>query len=183
MRNFVRRPCIGCRPPWAYEPPAAAGGERNCSKQYTAQLFPAGEPPAIVTLSLQDTPEARHRSIVNTLAYPRHTLGHPSRSQLVMEHPDGVLEPPVTVEQGMSVRVGREGLIQRLIDQRAVIGVLEDKEDDPPVAQVQYGAEVKLMDCWPHIIFELCHISQPFFIGLFCAKLTVQHVFSQILRV
>ena len=155
----------------------------NILPDHTAQLFPAGEPPAIVTLPLQDTPEALHGSIVNTLAYPRHTLGHPSRSQLVMEHPGGVLEPPVTVEQGMSVRVGREGLIQRLIDQRAVIGVPEDKGDDPPVAQVQYGAEVKFMDRWPHIIFELCHISQPLFIGLFCAKLTVQHVFSQILRV
>ena len=47
----------------------------------------------------------------------------------------------------------------------------------------RYYGRVKFMDGWPHIIFELCHIGQPLFIGLVRIKLAVQNVFSQILRV
>ncbi len=45
------------------------------------------------------------------------------------------------------------------------------------------GAEVELMHTWTHIIFELCHVRQPLFVGLFRVELAVQHVFRQILRV
>ena len=138
----------------------------NILPDHTAQLFPAGEPPAIVTLPLQDTPEALHGPVVNTLAYPRHTLGHPSRSQLVVEHSGRVLKAPVAVEQRMRVRVGGKGAIQGFMHQGAVVGVPENKGNDPSVAQIPNGAEVKFMDGWPHIIFELCHIGQPLFIGL-----------------
>ena len=100
-----------------------------------------------------------------------------------MEDPSRILKAPVAVEQRMGVRVGRDGLIQRLMYQGAVVGVPEDKGDDPPVAQVQDGAEVELMHSWTHIIFELRHIRQPFFIGPVRVKLAVQHIFSQILRV
>ena len=150
---------------------------------HLAQLLPAGEAPAIVSLPLENAPEALHGSVVNTLAYPRHTLRHPSRSQLVVEHPGRVLKAPVAVEQRMRVRVGGKGAIQGFMHQGAVVGVPENKGDNPPVAQIQYGAEVKFMDGWPHIIFELCYIGQPLFIGLVRVKLAVQHIFRQILRV
>ena len=51
------------------------------------QLLPAGEPPAIVALPLEDTPEALHRAVVNALSHPGHTLCNASCSQLVMEDP------------------------------------------------------------------------------------------------
>lgn len=150
---------------------------------HAAQLFPAGEPPAIVTLPLEDAPEALHRPIVDALAHPGHTLRHPGRNQLVMEHPGGVLEPSVAVEQGMSVQVGGMGAIHGFMYQNTVIGVPENKGDNLPVAQIQYGAEIKFIDSWPHIVFELRHIGQPLFIGLIFVKLAVQHIVSQILRV
>lgn len=100
----------------------------------------------IITLLLENAPEALHGSIVNTLAYPRHTLCHSGRNQLVVKYPGGVLEPPVAVEQRMSVRVGGKGAIQGFMYQGAVVGVSEDKGDNPSAAQVQNGAEAELMN-------------------------------------
>ena len=44
IQNSVRRPCIGCRPPWAYEPPVAAEGGRNCNRQCTPGSFCSAAP-------------------------------------------------------------------------------------------------------------------------------------------
>ena len=67
--------------------------------------------------------------------------------------------------------------------QSAVVGVPEDKGDNPPVTEVQDGAEVELTDRCADIIFELRHVCQPLFVRLFRVKLTVQYIFGQILRV
>ena len=83
----------------------------------------------------------------------------------------------------MGVRIGGQSLIQRLVGQGAVVGIPEDKGNDPPVIKVQDGAEVELMHTWTHIIFELRHIRQPLFVGLFCVELAVQHIFRQTLWV
>ena len=153
----------------------------NILPDHPAQLLPAGEFPSIIPFPLEDAPEALHRPVVNTLAHPGHALRHPGCGQLVVEHPGRILKAPVAVEQGMGVRVGGQGLIQRLMDQGAVVGVPEDKGDDSPVTKVQDGAEVELMHAWTHIIFELRHIRQPLFIGLFCVELAVQHILRQTL--
>ena len=83
----------------------------------------------------------------------------------------------------MRIGVGGQGLIQRLMDQRTVVGVPEDEGNDPPVAMVQDGVYVEFMRTWAQIIFELCCIRQPLLVGLFCVELAVQHVFRQILRI
>ena len=38
------------------------------------QLLPAGEPPAIVALPLEDAPEALHGAVVNALSHPGHSV-------------------------------------------------------------------------------------------------------------
>lgn len=150
---------------------------------HPAQLLPAGKFFAVIPFPLEDAPEALHRPVVNALAHPGHTLRHPGRGQLVVKYPGRILKTPVAVKQRVCVRVGGEGLVQRLMHQGAVVGVPEDKGDDPPVTEVQDGAEVELMHTWAHIVFELRHVRQPLFVGLFRVKLAVQHVFRQILRV
>ena len=47
---------------------------------------------------------------------------------------------------------------------------------DPPVIQVQNGAEVDLVDCNALIPLELSHIGQPLLVGLVCMKLPVQDI-------
>lgn len=42
-----------------------------------------------------------------------HALSHPGLLELVVKNPAGVLEPSVTVEQGMGIRIGIHGLISR----------------------------------------------------------------------
>ncbi len=90
-------------------------------------------------------PEALHRRVVNALAHRGHTLCHPDRGQLVVEHPSGVLKAPVTVEQGVSARAGGKSLAQGFMYQCSVVGVPEGKGNDSPVIKVQNGAEVELM--------------------------------------
>ena len=150
---------------------------------HLAELLPAGEFSAIIPLPLENTPEALHRPVVDTLTYPGHTLRHPGRGQLVVKHPGRILKAPVAVKQRMCVRVGGKGPVQRLMYQSAVVGVPEDKGDNPPVTEVQDGAEVELTDRCADIIFELRHVCQPLFVRLFRVKLTVQYIFGQILRV
>ena len=62
------------------------------------QLLPAGEPPAIVTLALQDAPKFLHRAIVNTVGHTGYTLRHSGLLKFMVECPAGVLKAPVTME-------------------------------------------------------------------------------------
>lgn len=87
------------------------------------------------------------------------------------------------MQQGLCIRVDGKGPVQRLVDQRAVVGVPEDEGNDPPVIMVQDGTEVESMHTWTHIIFELRHVCQPLFVRLFRVELAVQHIVRQILRI
>ena len=59
------------------------------------ELITAGEALAVIPFSLQDPPEAFHRTIVDTLGYSGHTLSHAGFFQFCMEYPIGVLESAV----------------------------------------------------------------------------------------
>ena len=59
------------------------------------ELFTATKSVAIVTLSLKDSPESFHWSIVDALRYSGHTLSHADFFQFCMEYPIGVLESAV----------------------------------------------------------------------------------------
>ena len=147
---------------------------------HLGQLLPAGESPAIVTLPLEDTPKSLHGAVVNALSHPGHALGDAGRSQLVMEDLGGIGAAPVAVEQGMDARIGVQGPVQRAVDQGGVVGVADGKGDDPPVAQVQDGAQVELAHGGARIVVELRHIGEPLFVGAVRRKLAVQHILCQL---
>lgn len=70
----------------------------NVILDHSHQGFSAGKAFTIITLTLQDTPEALHWPIVDALANTGHTLDHTCLFQLRMESPIGVLESSVTME-------------------------------------------------------------------------------------
>lgn len=147
------------------------------------QFLSTGETPPIIAFPLEDAPEPLHRTIINTLAHPGHTLGHASRSQLVVEHLRCILEAPVAMEQRVCVRIVSHGFVEGLVYQSAVICIPNDCRNDSTVIQVQDSTEIDLMYHWTNIILELGHIRQPFLIGPVCMELAVQNVFRRMLWV
>ena len=137
----------------------------------------------IVALSLQDSPEALHGSVVDTPAYAGHALYHTGLFQLVVKGSAGVLESPVAVEERMRVRVGRNCPVQGLENQRVIVAFTDHIRHDAPVAQIENGAEIELMYRDPFIPFEFRHIREPFLVGLVRVELPVQEVLGQILRI
>lgn len=146
---------------------------------HTDQLLPAGEPPAIVALPLEDAPEALHRAVVNTHSNPGHALGDAGRSQLVVEDPGGIGTAPVAVKQRMGAGICLQCPVQGAVDQGGVIGIPDGEGDDPPVAQVQDGAQIELAHGGTHIVMKLCHIGEPLLIGAVRVKPAVQYIFRQ----
>ena len=63
------------------------------------ELFSACKSMPIIALTLQDSPEAFHRAVVNAAANTGHTLCHPGIQQFLVEGSAGVLESTVAVEQ------------------------------------------------------------------------------------
>ena len=61
------------------------------------QLLPAGEPPAIVALPLEDAPEALHGAIVNAMCNTGHTLRHTRFLNLVVKGSVRIQKSPVAV--------------------------------------------------------------------------------------
>lgn len=149
---------------------------------HTDQLFPAGELPAIVALLLQDAPEPLHRAVIYALSHPGHALGDAGGGQLVMEDLSGVGAAPVAVEQRMGTWIGVQRLIQSAVDQGSVVGIPDGEGDDPPVAQVQNGAQIELAHGGSYIVVELRHIGEPLFIGAVRVKLAVQYILHQMSR-
>ena len=136
----------------------------------------AGEPPAIVTLALQDAPKFLHRAIVNTAANTGHTLRHSGIQQLLVESSAGVLESTVTVEQWVSIWIFQNSFMKRIKNQLVVIPVTNNIADNSPVTQIEDRAQIELVDNRAFIPLKLCHIGQPLFIWPSCPELPVQKI-------
>ena len=65
---------------------------------HLGQFLFACKPFAVISFPLQDTPEALHGAIINTVGYARHTLRHPGLLEPVVENPAGILETSIAVE-------------------------------------------------------------------------------------
>lgn len=104
---------------------------------YLEQFLPAGETLPIIAFSLENAPEALHRSVIDALTCPRHTLGHVGRSQLIVKYLGCILEASAAVKQRMCVRIFRHCPVKSLVDQSVVIGVPDNCRDDPAVAQIE----------------------------------------------
>lgn len=139
--------------------------------------------PAVIPLPLQNTPKTFHRTIVNALANAGHTLSHTRLFQLRVKDPVCVLEPSVTVEQGMGIGIPCHSLVKGVKNQGVVIGIPDNKGYDAPVIEVQYGTEIDLVFLRANVILELCHIRQPFLVRLLRMKFSLQNIFCKILRI
>ena len=155
----------------------------NILLDHLNKLVLADEPSAVIAFPFQDAPEALHRAVINAMRHAGHTLRHPSLHKLVVEGTVGVLEPSVTMEQRMRVRIGFHSLIKGLENQRIVIAFAEHIGHDAPIAKVEDGAQIEFLYLHTLKPLEFGHIGEPLLIGLCGIKLPVQKVLGKILRI
>ncbi len=103
----------------------------------------------------------------------------PASSPFVVEDLSGIGVAPVAVEQGADAGICFQSQVQGAVDQRGVVGIPDEKGDDPPVAQIQNGAQIELVHDGTHIVVKLRHIGEPLFVGAVGVKLAVQHILRQ----
>ena len=130
----------------------------------------------IIALTLQDSPEAFHRAVVNAAANTGHTLCHPGIQQFLVEGSAGVLESTVAVEQRVCIWIFQNGFIQGIKNKIIVIPVTNDITDDSPVTQVKDGTQIEFVDNWTFIPLELRYIGQPLFVGMPRPEFPVQTI-------
>lgn len=104
---------------------------------HSSQFLLAGESSAVITLTLQDAPKTFHGAIVNALSHTGHALGHAGLLQFVVEDSVRVLEPTVTMENGVRIRIGLHSLIKCFKDKRIIVTVAHYKGHNTPVVKIQ----------------------------------------------
>lgn len=147
------------------------------------ELFSACKSMPIIALTLQDSPEAFHRAVVNAAANTGHTLCHPGIQQFLVEGSAGVLESTVAVEQRVCIRIFQNSFIKRVKNQLVVISVTNNIADDSPVTQIENRTQIELVDNWTFIPLELRYIGQPLFVGMPRSEFPVQTILCCYLRV
>ena len=100
------------------------------------QLKLAGKTFPVVTFAFQDTPEAFHGAVVDTLAHTGHTLSHTSLFEFVMECSIGVLESAVAVKQRMRIWIGLHGHVKGFEHKRVIVSLTNYIRDNAPVVQI-----------------------------------------------
>lgn len=150
---------------------------------HLGQLTLTGEPPAIIALPFQDTPESLHRAVINAVGDTGHALRHSGLHKLLMKRSVGILKASVAVKQGMCVRIGLNRLVEGIENQRIVVALAELIGYDAPVTKIQNGTQIELVHFSSLIPLEFCYIREPLLVGLCGMKLTIQQVFSNMLRV
>ena len=134
----------------------------------------------IIHPTLQDTPEAFHRAVVDTSSHSGHALCHSLLVQLRTKLPAGILESPVTVEQRVCIRILLRRQIESLKYQLVVVALANGKGDDVSALQIEDCTEIGLLPVGT--IFHLCYIRTPFLVYFGCRKISVQNVFGCNLR-
>ena len=87
-----------------------------------------------------------YRAVVNATCHAGHTLLHSSFFQFLVKSPIRILKSPIAVKQWVSIRIGRDSLVEGLINQRIVIAVADHIGYNTPVIEIQYGAEIDLVN-------------------------------------
>lgn len=155
----------------------------NILLDHLDKLVLAVEPSAIITFPLQNTPEALHWTVINAMRYAGHTLRHARLYELVVEGTVGVLETSVAMKQGMCVRISLHSFVEGFENQRIVVVLTERVRHNTPVTEIQNGAQIEFMDRVSLIPLEFRHISEPLFVGFCGIKLSIQKIFSKVLRI
>ena len=103
---------------------------------HLGQFLFAGKASAIVAFSFQNSPEALHRAVINTMGDAGHALRHTGLLQLAVKIPAGILKASVTVKQGMRVRIGFYRLVKGFEYQWVIVAVTDHGGYNTPVIQV-----------------------------------------------
>ena len=133
---------------------------------HSNQTCSVSEAFSVILFPLQNTPESFHRSVINALGNPGHTLGHAGFGQHMVEFAVSILEASVTVAQRVSIRVCRDCCPECVKHQRIVIGISDHIADNSSVIQIQDGTEIYLLYLNANIVLEFRNIGQPFRLGL-----------------
>lgn len=100
---------------------------------HLGQFLFAGKAFAIVAFSFQNSPEALHRAVINTMGDAGHALRHTGLLQLAVKIPAGILKASVTVKQGMRVRIGFYRLVKGFEYQWVIVAVTDHGGYNTPV--------------------------------------------------
>ena len=105
----------------------------NITANHFHQFSTVREAPSIITLSLQNTPEPFHGTVVNAAANTRHTLCYASIDQPLVEVSVGILKSTVTVEDRMCIRIALDGLCKSVEHKLVVVCIPNHKGNDTSV--------------------------------------------------
>lgn len=105
----------------------------NITANHFHQFSTVCETPPVITLSLQNTPEPFHGTIVNTAANTRHALCHASIDQPLVEISVGILKSTVTVKDWMCTRIALDGLCKSVEHKLVIICIPNHKGNDTSV--------------------------------------------------
>ena len=103
-----------------------------------------GKTPAVISFSLQNAPEALHRTVINAMRHAGHALCHSGLNKLVAKRSVGILKASVAVEQGMCIRIGFSCLVKGLENQWIIVALTELVGHNAPIAEVQNGTQIEL---------------------------------------
>ena len=145
------------------------------------KCFSVCEFSAIVAFSFEYAPESFHRTVVNALADPRHTLDHPGVCQFCVEDIAGILEATVAVEDWMSVRICRYRHVKGVKYQWIVVPVPNHIRNNAPVTEIQNRAQIQLVFLFSAVPLEFGDVGQPFLIRFFRVEVTCKNVFGEML--
>lgn len=104
------------------------------------------EATAIIPLPLQNTPEALHWPVINTMGYSGHALCHTGLFQLVVEGTVCVLKTTVRMENGVGIRIVVYCLVKGFEYEWIVISLADYERDNASVVKIQNGTEIDFMD-------------------------------------
>ena len=109
----------------------------NITVNHFHQFSTVCETPPVITLSLQNTPEPFHGTIVNTAANTRHALCHASIDQPLVEISVGILKSTVTVKDRMCIRITLDGLCKSVEHKLVIICI--SKMEGPSPDKFRFG--------------------------------------------
>ena len=92
---------------------------------HSNEFFTASKSLAVISLTLEYSPEAFHRTVVYALGYPGHALCHAGLLQLGMECSVCILEATVTVAQWSGTGISGYCMIERSEHQWVVVTVTD----------------------------------------------------------
>ena len=141
------------------------------------------KPFAIIPFPFKNTPEALHRTVVNTMSHSGHALRHTRLFQFCMKCTVCILKPSITVKQRMCIRIGSHSRIKGVVYQRVVVAVSNHVGDYSSVVQVKNGAKIDLVYFCFLVPFELCYIRQPLLVWFVGMKRPIEEILCYILRI